>query len=57
MKILKLFEIFWRQKDKPKSNLTNEETEFFIQNQNKIPRDKEIIFKIKNKYFRVRELG
>ena len=57
MKILKLFEIFWRQKDKPKSNLTNEEKEFFIRNQNKIPRDKEIIFKIKNKYFRVRELG
>jgi hypothetical protein len=42
---------------KPKSNLTDEEKEIFIQNQSKIPRDKEAIFKIKNRYFKVKELG
>lgn len=49
--------IFGGKKDKTKSNLTNEEKEIFIRNQSKIPRDKEVIIKIRNKYFRVRELG
>jgi hypothetical protein len=45
------------KKDKTKSNLTDEEKEIFIRNQSKIPRDKEVIFKIKNRYFKVKELG
>jgi hypothetical protein len=55
MNIFKKF--FGGEKDKTKSNLTDEENEIFIKNQSKIPRDKEVILKIKSRYFKIRELG
>lgn len=42
---------------KNKSPLTDKEKLIFIKNQNKVSRDEEVIIKISDKYFKVKELG